>query len=275
MNLIIPSLSPKKDISDLIWAWANKKKIQPYKKLTCGQHRKKGRNNRGVITLRHRGGGHKRLYRQIDFKRKQINIQGKVIRIERDPNRNCRIALVDYDGNKQYILHPEGLHIGHSIISSDSAPISPGNTLPLQKIPLGIRVHNVELQFGKGGQIARAAGSAAQIVAKEGKFARLKLPSKEIRLVYQNCLATIGEVSQLPDLNKTKKAGWKRWIGKRPSVRGVVMNPVDHPHGGGEGKAPIGRKQPMTPWGRPALGHKTRRTNKNSTNLIIQRRKTK
>lgn len=248
---------------------------KPEKNLTSGWSRSTGRNNRGIITTRHRGGGHKRLYRKIDFARTKIGLNAKVITIEYDPNRNARIALLHYqDGEKRYILQPLGLAVGDTVVASPDALISTGNSLPLVKIPLGAEVHNVELQPGGGGQLVRSAGSVAQIVAKEGKWVTLRLPSGEVRLVSQNCWATIGRVGNPDAINVTLgKAGRKRWLGKRPHVRGSAMNPVDHPHGGGEGRAPIGRSRPVSPWGKPALGSKTRKTKKWSTQLIIQPRK--
>jgi large subunit ribosomal protein L2 len=248
---------------------------RPEKSLTSWHFRSKGRNNRGIITSRHRGGGHKRLYREIDFKRTKIGIAAKVVRIEYDPNRNSRIALLHYqDGEKRYILQPLGLSVGEIIIASPDAPISLGNSLPLANIPLGTEVHNIELQPAAGGQLVRAAGTVAQIVAKEGKWVTLRLPSGEVRLVSQNCWATIGRVGNADIINLTLgKAGRKRWLGRRPYVRGSAMNPVDHPHGGGEGRAPIGRARPVSPWGKPALGSKTRKRKKWSTSLIIQKRK--
>jgi large subunit ribosomal protein L2 len=249
--------------------------IKPEKKLTSGQHRQKGRNNRGIITSRHRGGGHKRLYRHIDFRRNKQGIVGEIQTIEYDPNRKARICLTQYsDGEKRYILQPRGIKIGDEILSSPDAPIVAGNTLPLTNMPLGTLIHNVELQPGKGGQIARAAGTVAQIVAKEGSLATLRMPSGEFRLVSQKCLATVGQVGNV-DANNERlgKAGSKRWLGRRPKVRGVVMNAADHPHGGGEGKAPIGRKRPLTPWGRPTLGRRSRPRHKYSEALILRRRK--
>ena len=248
---------------------------KPEKSLTTWWSRSKGRNNRGIITSRHRGGGHKRLYREIDFGRTKVNVPAKVTHIEYDPNRNSRIALVNYqDGEKRYILHPVGLKIGDTIIASPEAPITVGNCLPLVNIPLGTEVHNVELQPGSGGQLVRAAGTVAQIVAKEGAWVTLRLPSGEVRLVSQNCWATIGRVGNVDAFNLTLgKAGRKRWLGRRPHVRGSAMNPVDHPHGGGEGRAPIGRSRPVSPWGKPALGAKTRKRKKFSAALILQRRK--
>jgi large subunit ribosomal protein L2 len=248
---------------------------EPEKSLTRSVHRPKGRNNRGVITCRHRGGGHKRLYRVIDFYRNKHNIPAKVVSVEYDPNRNARIALLHYqDGEKRYILHPAGLEVGATVISGPDAPFEVGNALPLSNMPLGTSVHNVELVPGKGGQIVRAAGGAAQVVAKEGNFVTLKLPSTEVRLVRRECYATIGQVGNA-DVRNTSlgKAGRKRWKGRRPEVRGSVMNPVDHPHGGGEGRAPIGRPGPVTPWGKPALGAKTRKKKKLSSALIVRRRR--
>ena len=248
---------------------------KPEKSLTTWWSRSKGRNNRGIITSRHRGGGHKRLYREIDFGRTKVNIPAKVTHIEYDPNRNSRIALVNYqDGEKRYILHPVGLQVGDTVVASPEATIAIGNCLPLVKIPLGTEVHNVELQPGAGGQLVRAAGTVAQIVAKEGTWVTLRLPSGEVRLVSQNCWATIGRVGNVDAFNLTLgKAGRKRWLGRRPHVRGSAMNPVDHPHGGGEGRAPIGRSRPVSPWGKPALVAKTRKRKKFSAALILQRRK--
>ena len=234
-----------------------------------------GRNNRGVITIRHRGGGHKKRYRIIDFKRNKSEIKAKVASIEYDPNRNARIALLHYtDGEKRYILHPKKLEVGTIVQSGPNAPIEIGNALPLSSIPLGTSVHNVELIPGRGGQIVRSAGASAQVVAKEGNFVTLKMPSSEVRLVHSRCYATIGEVGNSEHKNLVLgKAGRKRWLGIRPTVRGVVMNPCDHPHGGGEGRSPIGRAKPVTKWGRPALGIKTRKNNKYSDFCIIRKRK--
>ncbi len=250
-------------------------KSEPERSLTKSVHRAKGRNNRGVITSRRRGGGHKRLYRAIDFKRDKHNIPAKVAAIEYDPNRNARIALLYYqDGEKRYIIHPNGLAVGKTIISGPEAPIEDGNALPLSNIPLGTTVHNVELTPGKGAQIVRAAGASAQVVAKEGNYVTLKLPSGEVRLLRRDCYATIGQVGNLDARNLSAgKAGRNRWKGRRPKVRGSVMNPVDHPHGGGEGRAPIGRPGPVTPWGKPTLGAKTRKRKKPSSALILRRRR--
>ena len=248
---------------------------EPERSLTTSKHRDKGRNNRGVITCRHRGGGHKKLYRIVDFRRDKHEILAKVAEIEYDPNRNARIALVYYtDGEKRYILHPLGLKVGTMIVSGPEAPIEIGNALPLSKIPLGTDVHNVELIPGKGGQIVRAAGTTAQVLAKEGDYVTLKLPSGEQRKIPAKSYATIGQVGNIDARNiSIGKAGRKRWKGRRPEVRGSVMNPVDHPHGGGEGRAPIGRSGPVTPWGKPALGAKTRNKKKRSTALIVRRRR--
>jgi large subunit ribosomal protein L2 len=245
------------------------------KKLKHSLDRSFGRNNRGIVTSRHRGGGHKRLYRDIDFYRNKLGIEAKVSTIEYDPNRNARIALLNYqDGEKGYILYPKGLQVGDTVISDLKAPISIGNALPLSQIPLGTLLHNIELQVGRGGQLARSAGVSAQLIAKEGNFVTLRLPSGEVRLVKKDCWASIGQVGNIDSINLTLgKAGRQRWLGKRPTVRGVVMNPVDHPHGGGEGRAPIGRSRPVTPWGRPALGQKTRKSKKQSSKLILRRRK--
>lgn len=250
-------------------------KIKPEKSLTFWNHQAKGRNNKGIITSRHRGGGHKKLYREIDFKRNKIGITGKVVTIEYDPNRNSRIALLHYeDGEKKYILYPNGLKVGETLIADTNAPIALGNSLPISNMPLGIQIHNIELYPGSGGKLVRAAGTVAQLVAKQGKFVTLRLPSGEIRLVSKNCWASIGQVGNIDYINLTLgKAGRTRWLGKRPTVRGVVMNPVDHPHGGGEGRAPIGRSHPVTPWGRPALGQRTRKSKKYSNALILRKRK--
>lgn len=248
---------------------------EPERSLTRSVHRAKGRNNRGVITSRRRGGGHKRLYRVIDFRRDKHNIPGKVVSVEYDPNRNARISLVFYqDGEKRYILHPNGLKVGTIITSGPDSPIEDGNALPLGNIPLGTQVHNVELTPGRGGQIVRAAGASAQVVAKEGNYVTLRLPSGEVRLIRRECYATIGQVGNIEARNLSAgKAGRNRWKGRRPKVRGSVMNPVDHPHGGGEGRAPIGRSGPVTPWGKPTLGAKTRKPKKQSSKLIIRRRR--
>nr|YP_010704767.1 ribosomal protein L2 [Corydalis longicalcarata]UZG91867.1 ribosomal protein L2 [Corydalis longicalcarata] len=253
-------------------------KSNPRNNLISGQrHCGKGRNARGIITARHRGGGHKRLYRKIDFRRNENekDISGRIVTIEYDPNRNAHICLIHYgDGEKRYILHPRGARIGDTIVSGTEVPISMGNTLPLTDMPLGTAIHNIEITLGKGGQLARAAGAVAKLIAKEGKSATLRLPSGEVRLISKNCSATVGQVGNVGVSQKSlmRRAGSKRWLGKRPVVRGVVMNPVDHPHGGGEGRAPIGRKHPTTPWGYPALGRRSRKRNKYSDSFILRRR---
>ena len=248
-------------------------KMKAEKKLIKKNHRKKGRNNQGIITIRHHGGGHKRRYRIIDFKRNKIGIKAKVAAIEYDPNRNARIALIHYhDGEKRYILHPKNLKVGDFILSGSGINLQIGNCLPLDEIPVGTLIHNIELIPNKGGQIVRSAGTSARILAKDGNYITLRLPSKEIRLIRKECLATIGEVSNNDIfLVQSGKAGRTRWLGKRPTVRGSVMNPCDHPHGGGEGRAPIGRTRPLTPWGKPALGLKTRKNKKLSDAYILRR----
>jgi large subunit ribosomal protein L2 len=249
-------------------------KTEPEKSLTTHRHNPKGRNNRGVITSRHRGGGHKRLYRIIDFRRDKRDIPAKVAAIEYDPNRNARIALLFYqDGEKRYIIAPLGLAVGQEVIAGTEVPFEVGNALPLEKIPLGTDIHNIELLPGRGGQIVRAAGASAQLVAKEGDYVTIKLPSKEVRMVRKECYATIGRVGNIEVRNvNLGKAGKTRHLGRRPHVRGSAMNPVDHPHGGGEGRAPIGRSGPVTPWGKPTLGKKTRKKKKPSSALIVRRR---
>ena len=246
---------------------------KPEKSLICKNQRNKGRNNRGIITIRHRGGGHKKKYRYIDFKRNKFDIKAIVTSIEYDPNRNARIALLTYtDGEKRYILHVNNLKVGDIVTSGLTASVSIGNALPLDKIPLGTSIHNIELIPSRGGQIVRAAGTSAKILAKEGNYVTLRLPSKEIRLIRKQCFATVGEISHNEAfLIKSGKAGRTRWLGKRPTVRGSVMNPCDHPHGGGEGRAPIGRTRPLTPWGKPALGVKTRKNKLPSNNYILRR----
>ena len=248
---------------------------EPEKSLVRPLKKSGGRNNYGRITCRHRGGGHKRRYRLIDFKRNKLEVPAKVATIEYDPNRTTRIALLHYtDGEKRYILAPQGLRVGDIVVSSPNADIKPGNTLPLQNIPTGTLVHNVEMKPGKGGQLARAAGSSAQLMAKEGKQAHLKLPSGEVRMVPVDCRATIGQLSNVEQENVSLgKAGRKRWVGKRPHVRGVAMNPVDHPMGGGEGKSSGGR-HPCTPWGVPTKGYKTRKP-KASDRYIVKHRSKK
>ena len=245
---------------------------KPYKPLTEPLKKSGGRNNQGELTSWWRGGGHKRLYRIIDFKRDKRDIPGKVATIEYDPNRSARIALVQYaDGEKRYILQPNGLKVGDTVVAGENVDILPGNALPIKNIPLGTTVHNVELRPGKGGQIARSAGSGVQVVAKEGEYASVKMPSGEIRRILIDCLATVGQVGNLDhEQISYGKAGRSRWLGKRPHVRGVAMNPVDHPHGGGEGKTSGGR-HPVSPWGMPTKGYKTR-NRKATDQFIVQRR---
>jgi len=245
---------------------------KPYKPLTEPLRKSGGRNNRGELTIWWRGGGHKRMYRIIDFKRDKRDIPGKIITVEYDPNRSSRIALIQYpDGEKRYILQPNGLKVGDTIVAGENVDILPGNALPLKNIPLGTMIHNVELRPGGGGQVARGAGSAVQLIAKEGDYATVKMPSGELRKINMECLATIGQVGNL-DHEKVSygKAGRSRWLGKRPHVRGVAMNPVDHPLGGGEGKTSGGR-HPVTPWGMPTKGYKTR-NRKSTDQFIVQRR---
>lgn len=267
-----PYTSTMRNRSSLDFSTLTKKK--PEKSLTVSNHRAKGRNNQGRITTRHKGGGHKKLYRLIDFKRNKYDISGKVISIEYDPNRNANIALISYmDGEKRYILHPEDLKLGDSIIAGKNSECKVGNALPLSAIPLGTEIHNVELFPGKGGQIIRSAGTSAKILAKENNFVILRLSSKEIRLFKQECFATIGKLSNSDIANIVLgKAGRSRWLGIRPTVRGSAMNPVDHPHGGGEGRCPIGKARPLTPWGKPTLGFKTRKRRKKSDLFIVRRR---
>jgi len=248
-------------------------KTEPEKSLTKSLKKSGGRNHSGVVTARHRGGGARRLYREIDFKRNKLDIPGRVEAIEYDPNRSARIALVLYrDGERRYILAPLGLTVGQEIISGDAADIKVGNALKLRNIPVGTQIHAIELQPSRGAQIVRSAGTSAQLMAKEGKYAQVRLPSGETRSVLLECRATIGVVGNNDHENiSLGKAGRKRHMGQRPHVRGVTMNPRDHPHGGGEGKAPVGRSGPMTPWGKPALGYKTRR-NKTTNKFIVKRR---
>jgi large subunit ribosomal protein L2 len=251
-------------------------RTRPEKSLVRGMNKRAGRNARGKITIRHRGGGHKRRYRAIDFKRDKFGVPGRISTIEYDPNRSARIALVVYaDGEKRYIVAPLGLQVGDTVLSGPGAEIRPGNTLPLRNIPQGTLIHNVELQSGKGGQIVRSAGTSAQILAKEDRdYATVRLPSGEERLIRQECLATIGQVGNVEHGNvKLGKAGRKRHMGIRPTVRGSAMNPNDHPHGGGEGRSPIGMPGPKTPWGKPAQGRRTRRNK--ATDKYIFRRRTK
>lgn len=247
---------------------------QPEKSLLAPLSKQAGRNNQGKITVRHHGGGHKRKYRIIDFRRDKDGIPGRVATIEYDPNRTANIALINYaDGEKRYIIAPQGLKVGDVITSGPDSDIKVGNALPLANIPVGTVIHNIELKPGKGGQLVRSAGVEAQLLGKEERYVSIRLASGEVRRVLKTCRATIGTVGNGDhELIKIGKAGRSRWYGKRPAVRGVVMNPVDHPHGGGEGKAPIGRKSPVSPWGKPTLGAKTRKKNKASNKYIIRSR---
>ena len=249
-------------------------KVAPERSLLEPLKNKSGRNNYGRITVRHRGGANRRKYRVIDFKRSKFDVPAEVVSLGYDPNRSAHIALIKYeDGVKSYILAPAGLKVGDKVMAGPEADIKPGNALPLVNIPTGTVIHNVELYPGRGGQLARAAGNAAQLMAKEGEYALLRLPSGELRKVPANCMATVGQVGNLDHENvKIGNAGRKRHVGWRPTVRGSVMNPNDHPHGGGEGKSPIGRPGPVTPWGKPALGYKTRNKKKASNKMIVRRR---
>ena len=252
-------------------------KTTPEKTLLESQSKRAGRNNNGRITVRHHGGGHKQAYRIIDFKRNKDNVEGVVKAIEYDPNRSANIALIHYtDGIKTYIIAPKGLQVGARISSGEAADIKVGNALPLKNIPVGTLVHNIETKPGKGGQLVRSAGASAQVLGKEDKYVLIKLTSGEVRMILGTCRATIGVVgNEQHSLINVGKAGRSRWAGKRPTVRGSVMNPNDHPHGGGEGKAPVGRPSPMTPWGKPARGIKTRDKNARSNKLIVRRRNSK
>lgn len=252
-------------------------KSEPEKSLLQPLPKKAGRNNQGKLTVRHHGGGHKSQYRVIDFKRNKDGIPGKVDSIQYDPNRSANIALIVYaDGEKRYIIAPKGLEVGQIIESGSEADIKVGNALPLKDIPVGSVIHNIELKPGRGGQLARSAGASAQVLGKEGKYVLVRLRSGEVRMILSTCRATIGQVGNLQhELVNIGKAGKSRWLGKRPTVRGSVMNPNDHPHGGGEGRAPIGRPSPMSPWGKPTLGKKTRRGKKRSDKLIVRGRKRK
>lgn len=250
-------------------------KDSPERRLVSGIHKSGGRNSNGHMTVRHRGGGHKRRYREVDFRREKLGVPGRVAAIEYDPNRTARLALIHYaDGEKRYILAPLGLGVGDEVVSSAHADIKPGNAMKLKYMPVGTVIHNIEMRPGKGGQIARSAGNAAQLVAKEGKYGTVRLPSSEFRRILLECRATIGQVGHAEHSNeKLGKAGRTRWLGRRPSVRGVAMNPVDHPHGGGEGRTSGGR-HPVTPWGRPTKGMKTRH-NKSTDRFIVRRRRKK
>ncbi len=252
-------------------------KVEPEKSLLTTLKKKSGRNSYGRITVRHRGGGVRRKYRIIDFKRDKFDIPAKVLTLEYDPNRSAHIALLEYeDGEKRYIIAPNGLKVGSTVMSGPNADIIPGNALPLANIPVGTFIHNVELHAGRGGQLARAAGNMAQLMAKEGDYALIRLPSGELRKVPVNCMATVGQVGNVDHENvNIGKAGRKRHMGWRPTVRGSVMNPVDHPHGGGEGRSPIGRPGPVTPWGKPALGYKTRAKHNKTDKYIVKRRNAK
>ena len=249
-------------------------KVAPEKSLLAPLKKHSGRNSYGRITVRHRGGGNRRKYRIIDFKRQKFGVEAKVVTLEYDPNRSAFIALIEYtDGEKAYIIAPEGLKVGDVVVAGPDADIKPGNALPLKNIPVGTFIHNIELYPGRGAQLARSAGNMAQLMAKENGLALLRLPSSELRNVPENCMATIGQVGNTDHENvKIGKAGRKRNMGWRPTVRGSVMNPCDHPHGGGEGKSPVGRPGPVTPWGKPALGYKTRKKHKQSDRLIVRRR---
>ena len=253
------------------------KKAKPEPSLVEPLKKSSGRNSYGRITVRHRGGGNKRKYRIIDFKRDKEDMSATVLRLEYDPNRSANIALVEYeDGERRYILAPVGLAAGDKVISSTAADIKPGNALPLANIPVGTVIHNIEMHPGKGGQLVRSAGTSAQLMAKEGSDAQIRMPSGEVRIVRLNCMATIGQVGNIDHENiQIGKAGRKRNMGWRPTVRGSVMNPCDHPHGGGEGKSPVGRPGPVTPWGKPALGYKTRKTKNPTDKFIVKRRNVK
>ncbi|HOD02331.1 MAG: 50S ribosomal protein L2 [Firmicutes bacterium ADurb.Bin300] len=270
-----PTTNARRNMS--VTVYSELSKVEPEKSLLRPIKKSAGRNNYGRITVRHRGGGNRNKYRVIDFKRNKFEIPATVLTLEYDPNRSAHIALIQYeDGQKTYILAPEDLKVGDIIESGPEADIKPGNALPLKAIPTGTFIHNVELYPGKGGQLARAAGNAAQLMAKENGFALLRLPSGELRNVPDRCMATIGTVGNVEHENvKVGKAGRTRHMGIRPTVRGSVMNPCDHPHGGGEGKAPIGRPGPVTPWGKPALGYKTRAKKNRSDKFIVKRRKGK
>ena len=272
MKLYKPTTPGRRGMSVIDYSVLSK--VEPEKSLLAPLNKKAGRNSYGRITVRHRGGGNRRKYRTIDFKRNKFDVPGTVVSIEYDPNRSAHIALLQYeDGEKRYIVAPQGLSVGDVVTSGASADIKPGNALPLANIPTGTFIHNVELYPGKGAQLARAAGIMAQLMAKENGMALLRLPSGELRNVPESCMASIGQVSNIDHENvKIGKAGRKRHMGWRPTVRGSVMNPNDHPHGGGEGKSPVGRPGPVTPWGKPALGYKTRKKKNRSDKFIVKRR---
>ena len=267
-----PTINSRRNMS--VIDYSSLSKVAPEKSLLAPLNKKAGRNSYGRITVRHRGGGNRRKYRIIDFKRNKFDVEAIVKTIEYDPNRSAFIALIEYtDGEKAYILAPEGLKVGYKVVSGENADIKIGNALPLTHIPVGTFVHNIELYPGRGAQLARSAGNMAQLMARENGYALLRLPSNELRNVPETCMATIGQVSNPDHFNvKIGKAGRKRNLGWRPTVRGSVMNPNDHPHGGGEGKSPVGRPGPVTPWGKPALGYKTRKHKKQSDKLIVRRR---
>ncbi len=267
-----PTTNARRNMS--VTDYSGLSKVAPEKSLLAPLKKKSGRNSYGRITVRHRGGGNRRKYRIIDFKRQKFDVPGTVQTLEYDPNRSAFIALVEYaDGEKSYIIAPNGMKVGDTVVAGETADIKPGNALPLANIPTGTFIHNVELYPGRGAQLARSAGNQAQLMAKENGLALLRLPSGELRNVPVNCMATIGQVSNIDHENvKIGKAGRKRNMGWRPTVRGSVMNPNDHPHGGGEGKSPIGRPGPVTPWGKPALGYKTRKKKNRSDKLIVKRR---
>ena len=275
IKLFKPTTNARRNMS--VTDYSELSKVAPERSLLVSLKKNSGRNSYGRITVRHRGGGQRRKYRIIDFKRDKFDIPATVVSVEYDPNRSAFIALLQYeDGEKRYILQPAGLKVGDTVLAGANADIKAGNALPLTNIPVGTVVHNIELYPGRGGQLARAAGNSAQLMAKEGVYALLRLPSGELRNVPVSCMATIGQVGNVDHENvKVGKAGRKRHMGWRPTVRGSVMNPCDHPHGGGEGKSPIGRPGPVTPWGKPALGYKTRNTKKKSDKLIIKRRNDK
>ena len=272
IKMFKPTTNARRNMS--VTDYSELSKVAPEKSLLKSLKKNSGRNSYGRITVRHRGGGNRRKYRVIDFKRNKFDVKATVKTLEYDPNRSAHIALIEYaDGEKAYILAPVGLKVGDTVVAGPTADIKPGNALPLTNIPVGTFIHNVELYPGKGGQLARAAGNAAQLMAKEGVYALLRLPSGELRNVPVQCMATVGQVGNLDHENvKIGKAGRTRHMGIRPTVRGSVMNPNDHPHGGGEGKSPIGRPGPVTPWGKPALGYKTRAKKNRSDKLIVKRR---
>lgn len=266
-----PTSAGRRDMSVLTFDELSK--VKPDRSLTVDLRKRAGRNNKGKVTVRHRGGGHKRKYRIIDFKRDKWDVPGTVVTLEYDPNRSARIAKVQYtDGSKAYIIAPLGLQVGDKVMNGPNAELRPGNALPIKQIPLGTNVHCIELQPGRGAQLVRSAGTSAQLLAKEGIYAQIRLPSGEVRMIHENCMATIGEVGNADHGNvKLGKAGRKRWKGWRPTVRGTAMDPGSHPHGGGEGRTGIGMPGPKTPWGKPALGVRTRR-NKRTDKYIVRRR---